>query len=40
MIASLVGVTSLIFIAKGNPIGQALIVVFSLLYGAISYSFR
>lgn len=40
MIASLVGVTSLIFIAKGNPIGQALIVVFSLFYGAISYSFR
>ena len=37
--ASLVGVTSLIFSAKGNPIGQALMVVFSLFYGIISYSF-
>ena len=37
--ASLIGVTSLIFNAKGNPIGQALMVVFSLLYGAISYTF-
>ena len=37
--ASLIGVTSLIFNAKGNPIGQALMVVFSLLYGLISFSF-
>lgn len=35
--ASLIGVTSLIFNAKGNPIGQALMVVFSFLYGIISY---
>ena len=34
--ASLIGTTSLIFNAKGNPIGQALMVIFSLLYGAIS----
>ncbi len=39
LIASLIGVTSLIFNAKGNPIGQALMVVFSLLYGIISYRF-
>ena len=39
LIASLIGVTSLIFNAKGNPIGQALMVVFSLLYGMISYTF-
>ena len=39
LIASLVGVTSLIFNAKGNPIGQALMIVFSLLYGVISYTF-
>ena len=39
LIASLIGVTSLIFNAKGNPIGQALMVVFSLLYGVISYTF-
>ncbi len=37
--ASLIGVTSLIFNAKGNPIGQFLMVVFSLLYGVISYTF-
>ena len=37
--ASLIGTTSLIFNAKGNPIGQALMVVFSLMYGVISYTF-
>lgn len=37
--ASLIGVTSLIFNAKGNPIGQALMIIFSLLYGIISYNF-
>ena len=37
--ASLIGVTSLIFNAKGKPIGQGLMVVFSLLYGMISYRF-
>ena len=37
--ASLIGVTSLIFNAKGNPIGQFLMVIFSLLYGIISYTF-
>ena len=37
--ASLIGVTSLIFNAKGNPIGQGLMIVFSLLYGLISYTF-
>lgn len=37
--ASLIGVTSLIFNAKGNPFGQLLMVVFSLLYGIISYTF-
>ena len=39
LFASLLGVTSLIFNAKGNPIGQFLMVIFSLLYGLISYSF-
>ena len=37
--ASLIGVTSLIFNAKGNPVGQALMIVFSILYGIISCSF-
>lgn len=39
LIASFIGVTSLIFNAKGNPFGQFLMVIFSLLYGIISYSF-
>ena len=39
LVASLIGVTSLIFNAKGNPFGQLLMVVFSILYGMISYSF-
>lgn len=37
--ASIIGMTSLIFNAKGNPFGQALMVVFSVLYGIISFSF-
>ncbi len=37
--ASLIGATSLIYNAKGNPFGQLLMVVFSVLYGIISYSF-
>ena len=37
--ASLIGTTSLIFNAKGNPVGQALMILFSLLYGVISYTF-
>ena len=37
--ASLIGITSLIFSAKGNPIGPALMILFSLLYGVISYTF-
>ena len=37
--ASLIGATSLIFNAKGNPVGQALMIVFSVLYGIISYTF-
>lgn len=39
LLASLIGVTSLIFNAKGNPFGQLLMVVFSMLYGVISYTF-
>lgn len=36
--ASLIGATSLIFNAKGNPFGQVLIIIFSIIYGIISYS--
>ena len=38
--ASLVGVTSLIYNAKGNPFGQLLMVIFSLMYGVISWNCR
>ncbi len=37
--ASVIGVTSLIFNAKGNPFGQLLMIVFSVLYGIISFAF-
>ena len=39
LVASLIGVTSLIFCAKGNPVGQVLMIIFSIIYGIISYSF-
>ena len=39
LVASLIGVTSLIFCAKGNPVGQVLMIIFSTLYGYISFSF-
>ena len=39
-ISSLVGVTALIFVAKGLIIGQALTVVFSVLYGLVSLQFH
>ena len=39
LIASIIGAIFLIFNAKGNPIGQFLTVVFSMLYGIISYEF-
>ncbi len=40
MIASLVGVTALIFVAKGYVLGQVLTVVFAVFYGIISFFFR
>lgn len=40
LIGSLIGVTSLIFCAKGMIIGPILTVVFSIFYGIISYYFR
>ena len=37
---SCLGVTALIFCAKGNPIGQAMMIVFSLLYAVDSFACR
>lgn len=39
-LASLIGVTALIFVAKGMVTGQVLTVVFAVFYGIISFSFR
>ncbi len=39
MIASLIGVTALIFVAKGYVLGQVLTVIFSVFYGIISFFF-
>lgn len=40
IIASLIGVTALIFIAKGNVLGQILTVIFAVFYGIISFYFK
>lgn len=40
MISSLIGVTALIFVAKGLIIGQAMTVLFSIFYGVVSLSFH
>ena len=37
--ASLIGVTSLIFAAKGNPVGPLLMIIFGMIYGYISFGF-
>lgn len=37
LIASLIGVTAIIVNAKGNPAGQAMMIVFSIIYGIISF---
>lgn len=39
-IASLIGVTALIFVAKGYVLGQVLTVVFAAFYGVISFFFH
>ena len=40
IIASLIGVTALIFVAKGDVLGQILTVLFSIFYAIISFKFR
>ena len=39
-IASLIGVTALIFVAKGMVLGQVMIIIFSVFYGIISFAFK
>lgn len=40
LLASLIGVTALIFVAKGYVLGQILTVAFAVFYGIISVAFR
>lgn len=40
LVGALIGVTALLFVSKGNPVGQLLTVVFSVFYGIVSFSFR
>ncbi len=40
LVASLIGVTSLIFCAKGNPFGQFLMIIFAIIYSIISFPFQ
>ena len=40
LIGNLIGVTALLFLAKGNPVGQILSIVFSLFYAYVSLSYR
>lgn len=39
-VSALIGIAALIFSAKGNPTGPLLMILFSLGYGVISFSFR
>lgn len=39
-IASLIGVTALIFVAKGMVLGQVMIIIFAVFYGIISFAFN
>lgn len=40
LVASLVGVTSLIFLARGFALGQVLMILFAILYAILSYKAR
>jgi nicotinamide mononucleotide transporter PnuC len=40
IITSLIGASSLIFVAKGHPIGQFIIIIFATLYGIKSLTFH
>lgn len=40
LVTSIVGVTALIFTAKGDVLGQIIMILFSVLYGIISFQFK
>ncbi|MBQ9104059.1 MAG: nicotinamide mononucleotide transporter [Clostridia bacterium] len=39
LIASIIGITAILICSKGNPIGQGLMIIFSCIYGIISYGY-
>ena len=40
LVTSLIGVTALVYLSKGQPFGQIITIIFSLAYGIVSYRFR
>lgn len=40
VITSLIGATALIFVAKGDPMGQLITLIFAVFYGVVSFCFR
>ena len=40
VITSIIGATALIFVGKGDPIGQLITIIFAVFYGAVSLKFR
>ena len=40
VLTSLVGATALIFVGKGDPIGQLICIIFAILYAVVSFKFR
>ena len=40
LVSSLIGITALLFVAKGYVIGQVLTIIFAVFYGIISFYFR
>ena len=40
LVTSLIGVTSLMLVSKGTPIGQLTTIIFSVFYGIVAYSTR
>ena len=40
LICSLIGITGLIFIAKGHVLGQIITIIFALIYAVVSFSYR
>ncbi len=40
LLSTIIGVTALVFLAKGEPLGQVLTIIFSTLYAIIAYELR